>query len=79
MIHFHFTRSAFWGQAWFDKVCHLNTLGLEMVTKKIRTVFYLDKAERKTFEKLSEKTGAPVAELLRRAAAMYLKAQEKKK
>jgi hypothetical protein len=51
----------------------------EMVTKKIRTVFYLDKKERKTFDKLSKKTGAPLAELLRRAVAMYLKARKKKK
>jgi ribbon-helix-helix protein len=47
--------------------------------KKIRTVFYLDKAERKTFDRLSKKTGAPLAELLRRAVALYLKAQKKKK
>ena len=30
------------------------------------------------FDKLSKKTGAPLAELLRRAVAMYLKAQKKK-
>lgn len=41
--------------------------------KKVRTVFQLDEADRKTLEKLSQKTGAPVAELLRRAVAAYLK------
>ena len=61
------------------RCAYLNTLGFEMVTKKIRTVFYLDKAERKTFDKLSKKTGAPLAELLRRAVSMYLRAQKKKK
>jgi hypothetical protein len=39
----------------------------------------LDKAERKTFDRLSKKTGAPLAELLRKAVALYLKAQKKKK
>ena len=50
-----------------------------MVTKKIRTVFHLDKADRRAFDRLSKKTGAPLAELLRRAVAMYLKVQKKKK
>jgi ribbon-helix-helix protein len=66
-------------QARFDKVGTPEYTRLEMVTKKIRTVFYLDRAERKTFDKLSKKTGAPLAELLRRAVAMYLKAQRKRK
>jgi hypothetical protein len=40
---------------------------------KIRTVVYLDKPERDALLKLSKKTGAPVAELVRRAIAAYLK------
>ncbi|HKV28308.1 MAG TPA: ribbon-helix-helix domain-containing protein [Candidatus Acidoferrales bacterium] len=45
--------------------------------KKIRTVFYIDEADRKALERLSAKTGAPLAELLRRAVTLYLKHQEK--
>ena len=41
-------------------------------TQKIRTVVYLDTAERKALDKLSEKTGAPVGELVRRAVSDYL-------
>jgi hypothetical protein len=41
--------------------------------KKVRTVFYLNEAERKALESLSEKDGAPLSELIRRAIAAYLK------
>ncbi len=44
--------------------------------KKVRTVFQLDEADKKALERLSEKTGAPVAELLRRAVTVYLKQQK---
>jgi len=44
--------------------------------KKIRTVFHLDEADRKALVRLSEKTGAPLSELLRRAVTAYLKAQK---
>jgi len=44
--------------------------------KKVRTVFYLDEAEKKALGRLSEKTGAPLAELLRRAVAAFLKQQK---
>jgi hypothetical protein len=40
---------------------------------KVRTVFYIDEIDKKALERLSQKTGAPVAELLRRAVAAYLK------
>jgi hypothetical protein len=39
---------------------------------KVRTVFLLDPADRDALEKLSAKTGAPVAELIRRAVAEWL-------
>lgn len=47
-----------------------------MPMKKVRTVFQLDEADKKALERLSEKTGAPVAELLRRAVTVYLKQQK---
>jgi hypothetical protein len=40
--------------------------------KKIRTVVHLDKPQRDALEKISQKTGAPVAELIRRAVAAFL-------
>jgi hypothetical protein len=46
------------------------TLG---IMQKIRTVVYLDKRERDALLKISKKTGAPVAELVRRAITAYLK------
>lgn len=50
--------------------------GYTCAMKKIRTVFQLDAADKKALEKLSQKTGAPVAELLRRAVTAYLKDQK---
>jgi hypothetical protein len=44
--------------------------------KKGRTVVYFDPAEREALHKLSEKTGAPVAELVRRAVREWLKKQK---
>jgi len=44
--------------------------------QKERTVVYFDPKEREALRKLSEKTGAPVAELVRRAVAEYLKKQK---
>jgi hypothetical protein len=41
--------------------------------QKVRTVVYLDKSEREALEKISEKTGAPVAALVRKAIAEWLK------
>ena len=40
-----------------------------------RVVVYLDDAQRKTLEKLSTRTGAPMSELLRRAVDEYVKGQ----
>jgi hypothetical protein len=44
---------------------------------KVRTVFLLDPADRDALERISAKTGAPVAELIRRAIADWLKKQGK--
>jgi len=41
--------------------------------EKIRTVAYLDRSQREALDRLSEKTGAPIGELVRRAVADYLK------
>jgi hypothetical protein len=46
-----------------------------VATRKHRTVIYLDPAEREALRKLSAKTGAPVAELVRRAVNYWLKRQ----
>ena len=46
------------------------------VMRRIRTVIYLGKAEREALRKLSEKSGAPLAELVRRAVVAWLKAQQ---
>jgi uncharacterized protein (DUF111 family) len=43
--------------------------------RKVRTVVYLGKAEREALKKISEKTGAPVAELVRRAVQAWLKGE----
>jgi len=42
-------------------------------TMKIRTNIYLDSRQKEQLEKLSRRTGAPVAELIRRAIDAYLK------
>jgi predicted DNA-binding protein len=46
--------------------------------KPIRTVFHMECEHRKTLDAISKKTGAPLAELLRRAVELYLKAQRRK-
>jgi hypothetical protein len=45
---------------------------------KIRMNIYLNGAQKKVLEKLSAKTGAPVAELIRRAIDAYLKSKRKR-
>ena len=42
-------------------------------TMRIRTVIYLDKKDSDGLKRLSERTGAPITELARRAVADYLK------
>jgi hypothetical protein len=44
---------------------------------KIRMNVYLDKKQKRSLEDLSTKTGAPVAELVRRSVDLYLKARKK--
>jgi predicted DNA-binding protein len=44
---------------------------------KIRMNVYLNEAQKKLLEKLSAKTGAPVAELVRRAVDAYVKTRRK--
>jgi len=41
--------------------------------RRIRTVIYLDKKESKSLKNLSERTGAKITELARRAIGEYLK------
>jgi predicted DNA-binding protein len=48
-----------------------------MVGNKIRTQIYLERTQKKTLDKLSAKTGAPVAELIRRAIDLYLRERRK--
>jgi predicted DNA-binding protein len=48
------------------------------VITKIRTNIFLTKTELKRLRALSRKTGAPVAELVRRAIDEYLERFEKK-
>jgi hypothetical protein len=45
--------------------------------RKIRTVIYLEKRESDALKKLSERTGATITELARRAVADYLKRKKK--
>lgn len=47
------------------------------VTKKNKTVIYLDEAERDALKRLSAKTGASVSEIVRRCIAAYLKKEGK--
>jgi hypothetical protein len=49
------------------------------VTHKTRTVIYFDHAEWDSLQKLSDKTGAPVSELVRRAVRDWLKKQNARK
>jgi predicted DNA-binding protein len=44
---------------------------------KLRTNVYLSAEQKKALEKLSERTGAPVAELVRRAVDSYLAMRKK--
>jgi hypothetical protein len=44
---------------------------------KTRMIFYIDPAQRKALDKISAKTGAPVAELIRRAIADWLERYRK--
>jgi hypothetical protein len=44
--------------------------------KKVRTVFHLDEADREALERISKKSGAPLAELIRRAVSDFLKKQK---
>ena len=50
-----------------------------MTTSKTRIVFYAEDKERDELERLHIKTGAPKAELIRRALKMYLEAVRKGK
>jgi ABC-type Zn uptake system ZnuABC Zn-binding protein ZnuA len=50
----------------------LDTQEQQIAEHKVRTVFLLGAAEREALDKISAETGAPVAELLRRAADRYL-------
>jgi predicted DNA-binding protein len=45
--------------------------------KKLRMNVYLNKEQKKSLERLSGKTGAPVAELIRRAIDAYLTSRKK--
>ena len=47
------------------------------VMTKLRTSIYLTSEQKKLLEKLSDRTGAPVAELVRRAIDAYLVARKK--
>jgi hypothetical protein len=44
-----------------------------MTRNGVRTVFHLDKKDRAALEKMSNATGAPLSELLRRAVAQYVR------
>jgi predicted DNA-binding protein len=44
--------------------------------KKIRVNIYLSPKQKADLDKISEKTGAPVAELVRRSIDAYLKANK---
>jgi predicted DNA-binding protein len=44
---------------------------------KLRTNIYLTKEQKRLLEKLSNRTGAPAAELVRRAIDAYLVARKK--
>jgi predicted DNA-binding protein len=50
-----------------------------MAIMKHRTTIFLEPEQKKKLEAISAKTGAPVAELIRRAIDAYLKAQRGEK
>jgi predicted DNA-binding protein len=54
-------------------------VGGRAVISKIRTNIYLTRTELKRLKTLSMETGAPVAELVRRAVDEYLKNSVRKK
>jgi predicted DNA-binding protein len=45
--------------------------------RKLRTNIYLTEKQKKVLEELSDRTGAPVAELVRRAIDAYLASRRK--
>ena len=48
-----------------------------MISKrKTRLNTYLDTQQREKLQKLSQKSGAPIAELVRRAVELYLKRED---
>lgn len=50
-----------------------------LVMQKVRTIVHLEPKQREQLEKISKNTGAPVAELIRRAVAAYLEERKEKK
>ena len=48
-----------------------------MTPRRIKTIVHLDPEDRKALEKLSEKSGAPLSELIRRAIKAYVKQEAK--
>jgi hypothetical protein len=50
---------------------------VRMTPKRIKTIVHLDWDDRKALAKLSEKSGAPLSELIRRAVQMYIKQEAK--
>jgi Ribbon-helix-helix protein, copG family len=52
-------------------------LEARMTPKRIKTIVHLDWDDRKALAKLSEKSGAPLSELIRRAVQMYIKQEAK--
>jgi len=52
--------------------------GMEAV-KKIKTIVHVEPEQRAALEKMQQKHGAPISELIRRAIEMFLKAEDKKK
>jgi hypothetical protein len=51
----------------------VHTIEVGMTTNKKRTVVYLDSREWQALKNISDKTGAPVGELIRRAIGKWLK------
>jgi hypothetical protein len=52
-------------------VAEMCTLKKVFTGKPVRTVFYMEPGHRKALDAISKKTGAPLAELLRRAVETY--------
>ena len=68
-------RLAFRNSFWIMYIYIIWCILLKM--KKIRTNIYLSDRQKHALERLSKKTGAPVAELVRRAIDAYLLSQKK--